>query len=77
MTLAAKMKGQIKETTGKIAGDTGLETQGTFEKGVADVEEAVGGAFDYITEVVGAGINVVTNAINVYKNATKSLSKLF
>jgi len=72
------MKGQLKETTGKLTGDTGMQVEGTFEKGVADVKRAVGGAVDYVTEVVGTGINTVTSAItDVYKSAKKTISKLF
>lgn len=78
MTAAAKMKGQIKEATGKLTGDTGMEAEGKLEKGVAEVKRAVGGAVDYVTEVVGAGINTVTNAItDVYKSAKETISKLF
>jgi uncharacterized protein YjbJ (UPF0337 family) len=78
MTVAAKMKGQIKETTGKLTGDKGMEAEGKFEKGVAEVKRVVGGAVDYVTEVVGDGINTVTNAItDVYRSAKKTISKLF
>jgi uncharacterized protein YjbJ (UPF0337 family) len=78
MTVAAKMKGQLKETTGKLTGDTGMEAEGKFEKGVAEVKRVVGSAVDYVTEVVGAGINTVTNAItDVYKSAKKTIGKLF
>ncbi len=78
MTAAAKMKGQIKETAGKLAGDTGMEVQGNFEKGVAEVKRVVGDAVDYVTEVMGTGIKTVTNALtDVYKSAKKTISKLF
>ena len=77
MTIA-KMKGQIKETTGKIIGDTGMEAEGKFEKVFSDVNRAVGGAVDYVTEVVGTGFNAVTNAVtDVYKSAKRTISKLF
>ena len=78
MTVAAKMKGQLKETTGKLTGDTGMEAEGKFEQGVAEVKRVVGGAVDYVTEVVGTGINTVTNAItDVYMSAKKTIGKLF
>ena len=78
MTVAAKMKGQLKETTGKLTGDTGMEAEGKFEKGVAEVKRVVGRAVDYVVEVVGTGINTVTNAItDVYMSAKKTISKLF
>lgn len=78
MTVAAKMKGQLKETTGKLAGDTKMEAEGKFEQGVAEVKRVVGGAVDYVTEVVGTGINTVTNAItDVYKSAKKTIGELF
>ena len=78
MTIAAKMKGQLKETTGKLTGDTGMEVEGKFEKGYAEVKRVVGGAVDYVADVVGTGINTVTNAIaDVYKSAKKTLSRLF
>lgn len=72
------MKGQIKETTGKLTGDTGMQVEGTFEKGVGEVKRVVGGAVDYVTEVVGTGIDTVTNAItNAYNSAKKTINKLF
>ena len=78
MTAAAKMKGQIKETTGKLTSDTGMEAEGKFEKGVAEVKRVVGGAVDYVVEVVGTGIKTVTNAItDVYISAKITISKLF
>ena len=78
MTVAAKMKGQLKETTGKLTGDTGMEAEGKFEKGFAEVKRVVEGAVDYVAEVVGTGINTVTNAItDVYKSAKKTIGKLF
>jgi len=78
MTVAEKMKGQIKETTGKFTGNTGMEVEGKIEKGVAEVKRVVEGAVDYVTEVVGAGINTVTNAItDVYRSAKQTVSKLF
>jgi uncharacterized protein YjbJ (UPF0337 family) len=43
----AKMKGQLKETTGKLTGDTGTQVEGTLEKGVAEVKRVVGGAADF------------------------------
>ncbi len=33
MTVAAKMKGQLKETTGEPTGDSGMEAEGKFEQG--------------------------------------------
>jgi uncharacterized protein YjbJ (UPF0337 family) len=78
MTVAAKMKGQLKETTGMLTGDTGMEVEGKFEQGVAEVKRVVGGAVDYVTEVVGNGINTVTNAItDLYKSTKRTISKLF
>ena len=78
MTVAAKMKGQLTETTGKLTGDTGMEAEGKFEQGVAEVKRVVGSAVDYVSEVVGTGINTVTNAItDVYKSAKKTIGKLF
>ena len=72
------IKGQIKETTGKLTGDTGMQVEGTLEKGVAEVKRVVGGAVDYVTEVVGTGINTVTHAItNAYNSAKKTIGKLF
>jgi uncharacterized protein YjbJ (UPF0337 family) len=74
----AKMKGQIKEITGKLTGDTGMEVEGAFEKGVAEVKRAVRGAVDYITDIVGTGIDTVTNAItDLYTSAKKTISRRF
>jgi uncharacterized protein YjbJ (UPF0337 family) len=78
MTVAAKMKGQLKETTGKLTGDTGMEAKGKFEQGVAEVKRVVGSAIDYITEIVGTGINTVTKTTtDVYKSAKRRIGKLF
>ena len=39
---ATHMKGHIKETTGKLTGDTQMQVEGTLEKGFADVKRVVG-----------------------------------
>jgi uncharacterized protein YjbJ (UPF0337 family) len=72
------MKRQLLETDGTLTSDAKMEVDGGLEKGVAEVERVVGGAVDYVTEVVGTGINTVTNAItDVYKSAKKTIGELF
>jgi uncharacterized protein YjbJ (UPF0337 family) len=78
MTVTAKMKGQIKESAGKLTGDKGMEAEGKFEKGVAEVKRIVGGVVDNIAGIVGRGVNTVTSAIaDVYRSARKTMGKLF
>jgi uncharacterized protein YjbJ (UPF0337 family) len=77
-TVAARMKRQLLETDGTLTSDAKMEVDGRLEKGVAEVERVVGGAVDYVTEVVGTGINTVTNAItDVYQSTKKTIGKLF
>ena len=60
----------------KISGRRTAE--GKLEQGIAEVKRVVGGAVDCDREVVGTGINTVTNAItDVYKSAKKRIGKLF
>jgi len=55
-----------------------MQVEGTLEKGVAEVNRVVGGAVDYVTDMVGTGINTVTNAVtDVYNSAKKTIGKLF
>lgn len=68
------VKSQIKETTGRLTGDKGMEVEGMFEQGVAKLKKPVG----YVVDLVSSGINTVTNAVvDVYNSARKTLSKLF
>ncbi len=43
---ADQAKGAVKETAGKVIGDTKLQTEGTFDKAKGQVESTVGGAKD-------------------------------
>jgi uncharacterized protein YjbJ (UPF0337 family) len=43
---ANKAKGAIKETAGKMTGDTKLQTEGVLDKAKGQVQSAVGGAKD-------------------------------
>jgi uncharacterized protein YjbJ (UPF0337 family) len=43
---ADKAKGSIKETVGKISGDTDLESEGKLDKAKGDVHNAVGDVKD-------------------------------
>jgi len=75
---ATHMKGHIKETAGKLTGDTEMQVEGTLEKGFADVKRVVGDAVDLVTDTVTTGINTVVNAvIDVYKIVTKTIKNLF
>jgi uncharacterized protein YjbJ (UPF0337 family) len=47
---AKQVKGSIKETVGKIAGDQKLETEGKIDKATGKVQNAVGGAKDAIRD---------------------------
>lgn len=73
-----KMAGQVKETTGKLTGDKGMEAEGMFEKGVAEVKGAVGGAVNYVTDLAGTLVNGVTGAVSdLYEGAKKMVQKVF
>jgi len=43
---ANQAKGAIKESAGKLTGDTKLQTEGVLDKAKGQVESAVGGAKD-------------------------------
>jgi uncharacterized protein YjbJ (UPF0337 family) len=43
---ANQAKGAIKETAGKMTGDTKLQTEGVLDKAKGQVESAIGGAKD-------------------------------
>ena len=43
---ANQAKGAIKETAGKMTGDTKLQTEGVLDKAKGKIESAVGGAKD-------------------------------
>ena len=43
---ANQAKGAIKETAGKMTGDTKLQTEGVLDKDKGKIESAVGGAKD-------------------------------
>ena len=43
---ANQAKGAVKETAGKMTGDTKLQTEGVLDKAKGKVESAVGGAKD-------------------------------
>lgn len=73
-----KMKGQMKEATGKLTGDKGLEAEGKIETGVADVKGAVGGAVSYVTDVAGSVFNTVAGVVSdLYEGAKKMIRKVF
>jgi len=43
-------KGSVKETAGKVVGDTRTEAEGKAEKAAGKVQNAVGGAKDAVRE---------------------------
>ncbi len=43
-------KGAVKETVGKVTGDTKLETEGKADKVAGKVESTVGGAKDAVRD---------------------------
>ncbi len=60
----SKIKGQIKETTGKLTGDKALEAEGKIEKGVAEVSNAVGDAANYVLDIFGSVFNTLVGVFN-------------
>jgi uncharacterized protein YjbJ (UPF0337 family) len=49
---AKKVKGSIKEATGKITGDRSLEAEGAAEKVAGSVQSAAGKAADTVRDAV-------------------------
>jgi uncharacterized protein YjbJ (UPF0337 family) len=43
---AKQIKGSLKETVGKVAGDAKLQSEGKAEKAVGKVQNAIGGLKD-------------------------------
>jgi len=50
---ANQAKGSVKETAGKIVGDSKLQAEGAADKAKGKVQNAVGGAKDAIRDVAG------------------------
>ncbi len=50
---ANQAAGAVKETAGKVTGDTKLQTEGTAQKVAGKVENAAGGAKDAVREKLG------------------------
>lgn len=48
---AKQAKGAIKETVGKVTGDTKLQAEGAADKVAGKVQNAAGGAKDAVREV--------------------------
>ena len=49
---ADQAKGAIKDTTGKILGDSKLQAEGKADKAKGKVENAIGGAKDAVRDAV-------------------------
>ncbi len=45
-------KGSIKETVGKVTGDTKMQSEGTADKATGKVQNAVGGAKDKLRDAL-------------------------
>jgi uncharacterized protein YjbJ (UPF0337 family) len=45
--------GSVKEAVGKVVGDKKMEAEGSTEKNVGKIQNAVGGAKDAIRQAVG------------------------
>ena len=58
-----KIKGQVKETTGKVTGDKELEAEGKADQVVADVKDAITGASETVAGVAESIKDAVTNAV--------------
>ena len=50
---AKKVTGGIKETAGKVLGDSKMEMEGKAEKTEGKVQNAIGGAKDKLRELAG------------------------
>ena len=48
---ANQAKGAVKETAGKMTGDTKLQTEGVLDKTKGQIESAVGGAKDTLRDI--------------------------
>ncbi len=70
-----RMKGQIKETTGKLMGDKRLEAEGKIEKGAAEVIKAAGNAANHVMDMAGAVINTAIGVINELYEGIKKLGR--
>ena len=70
-----KLKGQVKEITGRITGDKGLEVEGKIEQGAADAIKAVGEAASVFTDKAGALINSILEAVNNLYEGVKNWSR--
>jgi uncharacterized protein YjbJ (UPF0337 family) len=49
---ATQAKGAVKETVGKMTGDSKLQAEGAADKAAGKVQNAVGGAKDAIRDAV-------------------------
>ncbi|WP_431268045.1 CsbD family protein [Dankookia sp. P2] len=47
------MKGAVKETIGKVTGDTATQAEGAAEKAAGKVQNSVGGAKDAVRDATG------------------------
>ena len=47
---AHQIKGKVKETVGKVTGDTKTQAEGAAEKAAGKVQNAIGGAKDAVRE---------------------------
>jgi len=45
--------GSVKEAVGKVVGDKKMEAEGSTEKNIGKIQNAVGGAKDAIRQAVG------------------------
>ncbi len=70
-----RMKGQIKETTGRLMGDKSLETEGKIEKGAAEVIKAAGNAASYVMDMADAVINTAIGVVNELYEGVKKLGR--
>ena len=50
---AKQMTGKLKETAGKVLGDSKMEMEGKAEKTEGKVQNAIGGAKDKLRELAG------------------------
>ncbi len=51
--VAHQIKGAVKEATGKVTGNEGLEAEGTLERTGGKVQEGIGKGKDALRDVTG------------------------
>ena len=73
-----KLSGQIKQTAGKVTGNTGMQVEGTIQKGIAGAKKVAGGAVNFVADAAGTLVNTVSNLVSdAYTGVKKLINKVF